>query len=81
MRDEGARAVAMEVSSHALALDRVDDVRFRVAALTNVTRDHLDFHQTVEAYAAAKRRLFSLAPACVLNVDDAYGARWALELA
>ncbi|MGC1381696.1 MAG: UDP-N-acetylmuramoyl-L-alanyl-D-glutamate--2,6-diaminopimelate ligase [Candidatus Baltobacteraceae bacterium] len=80
MRDEGARAVALEVSSHALALERVEDVRFTVAALTNVTRDHLDFHQTVEAYAAAKRRLFSLAPACVLNVDDAYGARWALEL-
>ena len=55
-------AVAMEVSSHALALDRVDDVRFRVAALTNVTRDHLDFHETLEAYAAAKRRLFALAP-------------------
>jgi UDP-N-acetylmuramoyl-L-alanyl-D-glutamate--2,6-diaminopimelate ligase len=80
MRDEGAKAVAMEVSSHALALDRVDDVRFRIAALTNVTRDHLDFHQTLDAYAAAKRRLFSLAPACVLNVDDAYGARWEPEL-
>ena len=48
----------MEVSSHALALDRVDDVRFRVAVLTNVTRDHLDFHETLEAYAAAKRQLF-----------------------
>jgi UDP-N-acetylmuramoyl-L-alanyl-D-glutamate--2,6-diaminopimelate ligase len=80
MRDEGAKAVAMEASSHALALDRVDDVRFRIAALTNVTRDHLDFHETLDAYAAAKRRLFSLAPACVLNVDDAYGARWEPEL-
>ena len=80
MRDAGAKAVAMEVSSHALALDRVEDVRFRVAALTNVTRDHLDFHETLEAYAAAKRRLFSLAPACVINADDEYGARWALEL-
>ncbi len=81
MRDDGARAVAMEVSSHALALDRVDDVRFRVAVLTNVTRDHLDFHQTPEAYAAAKRRLFELAPTCVLNVDDRLGAQWAAELA
>lgn len=80
MRDDGAQAVAMEVSSHALALDRVDDVRFRIAALTNVTRDHLDFHRTQEAYAAAKRRLFSLAPSCVLNADDAAGARWAEEL-
>ncbi|MFY9885129.1 MAG: UDP-N-acetylmuramoyl-L-alanyl-D-glutamate--2,6-diaminopimelate ligase [Candidatus Cybelea sp.] len=80
MRHAGAKAVAMEVSSHALALDRVADVRFRVVALTNVTRDHLDFHETLEAYAAAKRRLFSLAPACVINADDEYGARWGLEL-
>jgi UDP-N-acetylmuramoyl-L-alanyl-D-glutamate--2,6-diaminopimelate ligase len=80
MRDSGARAVAMEVSSHALALDRIDDVRFFVAALTNVARDHLDFHETVEAYAAAKRRLFELARRCVLNVDDQYGRRWAEEL-
>ncbi len=81
MRDDGARAVAMEVSSHALALDRVDDVRFRIAVLTNVTRDHLDFHQTPEAYAAAKRRLFDLAPISVLNADDPFGAKWAAELA
>jgi UDP-N-acetylmuramoyl-L-alanyl-D-glutamate--2,6-diaminopimelate ligase len=81
MRDAGGRAVAMEVSSHALALDRVDDVRFRIAVLTNVTRDHLDFHQTPEAYAAAKRRLFALTGACVLNADDPYGGRWAAELA
>ena len=80
MRDEGAMAVAMEVSSHALALDRVDDVRFAVAALTNVTRDHLDFHETLDAYAAAKRRLFTLANGCVINVDDPHGAAWALEL-
>lgn len=76
MRELGAWAVAMEVSSHALVLDRVEDVRFRVAALTNITRDHLDFHQTLEAYAAAKHRLFTMAQAAVLNVDDAHGARW-----
>jgi len=81
MRDAGARAVAMEVSSHALALNRVDDVRFRVGVLTNVTRDHLDFHQTLEAYAAAKRRLFDLSQEAVLNAGDAFGARWARELA
>ncbi|MGB6985604.1 MAG: UDP-N-acetylmuramoyl-L-alanyl-D-glutamate--2,6-diaminopimelate ligase [Candidatus Aquilonibacter sp.] len=80
MRGLGAWAVAMEVSSHALALDRVEDVRFRVAALTNITRDHLDFHQTLEAYAAAKKRLFSLAAAAVLNVDDEHGARWLSEI-
>jgi UDP-N-acetylmuramoyl-L-alanyl-D-glutamate--2,6-diaminopimelate ligase len=81
MRDAGARAVAMEVSSHALVLDRVADVRFAVGVLTNVTRDHLDFHGSLEAYAAAKRRLFETANACVLNVDDAHGARWAPECA
>jgi UDP-N-acetylmuramoyl-L-alanyl-D-glutamate--2,6-diaminopimelate ligase len=55
-------------------------VRFAVAVLTNVTRDHLDFHQTLEAYAAAKRRLFDLAPVNVINADDKYGERWSLEL-
>jgi UDP-N-acetylmuramoyl-L-alanyl-D-glutamate--2,6-diaminopimelate ligase len=80
MRDAGARAVAMEVSSHALALGRVDDVRFSAAALTNVSRDHLDFHGTFERYVAAKRRLFDLAPQAVLNVDDATGRVFALEL-
>jgi UDP-N-acetylmuramoyl-L-alanyl-D-glutamate--2,6-diaminopimelate ligase len=80
LRAAGAHAVAMEVSSHALALDRVDDVRFAVAALTNVTRDHLDFHGTHERYVAAKRRLFALAPAAVLNVDDAVGRALADEL-
>lgn len=80
MRDLGAQAVAIEVSSHALALDRVEDVRFRAAALTNVTRDHLDFHGTLEAYAAAKRRLFQMAEAAVVNVDDEHGARWLGEI-
>ncbi|MDQ2680349.1 MAG: UDP-N-acetylmuramoyl-L-alanyl-D-glutamate--2,6-diaminopimelate ligase [Candidatus Eremiobacteraeota bacterium] len=81
MRDSGARGVAMEVSSHALALQRVNDVRFRAAALTNVTRDHLDFHKTPGAYAAAKRVLFEQAQACVFNADDALGAAWAAEFA
>lgn len=80
MRDLGAKGVAMEVSSHALALQRVADVRFAVGALTNITRDHLDFHKSFEAYAAAKRRLFDMAPRCVFNSDDALGERWAHEL-
>jgi UDP-N-acetylmuramoyl-L-alanyl-D-glutamate--2,6-diaminopimelate ligase len=80
-RDAGAQAVAMEVSSHALALHRVDHVRFRAAALTNITRDHLDFHGTLDRYVAAKRRLFDLAPRAVLNLDDPSGARFAGELA
>ncbi len=81
MRDAGAKAVAMEVSSHALALDRVEDVHFRAAAFTNLTRDHLDFHHTLEAYAAAKRRLFTMTDTAVINVDDEHGARWAGALA
>lgn len=80
MHSRGADAVAMEVSSHALALERVEDVRFRVAVLTNVTRDHLDFHKTLEAYAAAKHRLFTMCEAAVLNIDDEHGARWAPEV-
>jgi len=79
MRDAGAKAVAMEVSSHALALNRVNDVRFAVGALTNITRDHLDFHESFEAYARAKRHLFDLAPRAVLNLDDPHGASWASE--
>lgn len=80
LRARGAGAVSMEVSSHALALERVDDVAFEVGVLTNVTRDHLDFHGTQEAYVAAKRRLFDLARIAVLNVDDPQGAAFAREL-
>lgn len=79
MREAGADSVAMEVSSHALVLDRVEDVRFRVGVLTNVTRDHLDFHGTLEAYAAAKHRLFTLCEAAVINAADDHGGRWADE--
>ena len=79
-RDAGAKAVAMEVSSHALALHRVDHVAFDVAVLTNITRDHLDFHATIERYAAAKRRLFDLAHYSVINVDDPWGSKIYWEL-
>jgi UDP-N-acetylmuramoyl-L-alanyl-D-glutamate--2,6-diaminopimelate ligase len=54
MRDQGASHVAMEVSSHALEQGRVDNVAFRVAVFTNLTRDHLDYHGTMDAYGAAK---------------------------
>jgi UDP-N-acetylmuramoyl-L-alanyl-D-glutamate--2,6-diaminopimelate ligase len=74
MRNRGVDAVAMEVSSHALAMGRTDECRFAVAALTNVTQDHLDFHQTMEAYRDAKVALFRerLRPgaAAVVNADD-----------
>ena len=77
MRDAGCGACAMEVSSHALALRRADAIRFAGAVFTNLTRDHLDFHGSMEDYFAAKRRLFELAgpdaPALV-NVDDPRGA-------
>ena len=69
----GCRSAVMEVSSHALALRRVDGMRFAAAVFTNLTRDHLDFHPDMEAYFAAKRRLFEMlepdAPG-VINADD-----------
>jgi len=76
--DAGARGIAMEVSSHALALDRVAGLQFAAAVVTNVTRDHLDFHGTDEAYRAAKLRLIEMLPPgvpAVLNRDmDCYAA-------
>jgi UDP-N-acetylmuramoyl-L-alanyl-D-glutamate--2,6-diaminopimelate ligase len=77
----GDRACAMEVSSHALALERTAGVRFAVAVFTNLTQDHLDFHRDMEDYFEAKRGLFGSSPgAAVVNVDDAYGARLAADL-
>ncbi|MBX3220459.1 MAG: UDP-N-acetylmuramoyl-L-alanyl-D-glutamate--2,6-diaminopimelate ligase [Labilithrix sp.] len=75
MRKRGATHVAMEVSSIALVLRRVAAVRFRVAAFTNLTQDHLDFHGSMEAYAAAKLELFTkMGPGlAVVNVDDPFG--------
>lgn len=77
-RDSGCRAAAMEVSSHALDQQRVAGVDFDAVVLTNVTRDHLDYHGSEEAYAVAKRRLFEPddARALILNRDDPQGARW-----
>jgi len=74
-RREGFDAVAMEVSSHALALDRVLGTRFRVGIFTNLGRDHLDLHETQERYFAAKARLFdpALTEHGVVNVDDVHG--------
>jgi UDP-N-acetylmuramoyl-L-alanyl-D-glutamate--2,6-diaminopimelate ligase len=82
MRALGATHAVMEVSSHALVMKRVVAVQFTVAALTNVTQDHLDYHGTFEAYADAKRSLFlAYGPGrAVLNVDDPVGAELALGL-
>ena len=75
MLDRGDRACAMEVSSHALELGRVAGIRFACRVFTNLTQDHLDFHETMDAYFAAKRRLFEEAGLSVVNVDDEYGRR------
>jgi UDP-N-acetylmuramoyl-L-alanyl-D-glutamate--2,6-diaminopimelate ligase len=75
MLDRGDAACAMEVSSHALELGRVAGVRFACRVFTNLTQDHLDFHETMDAYFAAKRRLFDEPGLSVVNVDDAYGRR------
>ncbi|MFI1918783.1 UDP-N-acetylmuramoyl-L-alanyl-D-glutamate--2,6-diaminopimelate ligase [Nocardia sp. NPDC020380] len=95
MVEQGVQAVVMEVSSHALALGRVDGVHFTVGAFTNLSQDHLDFHRDFEDYYAAKRRLFipdgpqsaaSARPAvaadrAVVCVDDEWGRRLAAEIA
>ena len=75
LRERGARSAAMEVSSHALDQGRVDGLRFEVAAFSNLTRDHLDYHLTMEAYGAAKARLFSHPGlrSAVINIDDGFG--------
>jgi UDP-N-acetylmuramoyl-L-alanyl-D-glutamate--2,6-diaminopimelate ligase len=76
MADEGCGAGVMEVSSHALALRRVDGTRFAAAVFTNLTRDHLDFHEDMEDYFVAKRRLFEMLPPeapAIVNLDDPRG--------
>ncbi|TXH64956.1 MAG: UDP-N-acetylmuramoyl-L-alanyl-D-glutamate--2,6-diaminopimelate ligase [Lysobacteraceae bacterium] len=75
LRGQGAAAVAMEVSSHALDQGRVDAVHFKVAVFTNLTRDHLDYHGTMQAYGEAKAKLFAWPglEAAAINLDDAFG--------
>ena len=82
MRDVNCRAAVMETSSHALEQDRVRDVEFDAAVFTNLTQDHLDYHETMEAYFAAKSRLFEQLASqahkrgtAVINIDDRYGRR------
>jgi UDP-N-acetylmuramoyl-L-alanyl-D-glutamate--2,6-diaminopimelate ligase len=82
MLEGGDSACAMEVSSHALELGRADAIEFAGAVFTNLTQDHLDFHDTMEDYFLAKRRLFAdhSPGVSVVNVGDAYGRRLASEL-
>lgn len=72
MADEGCEYVIMEVSSHALYLDRVYGIRFETGVFTNLTEDHLDFHKTMDNYARAKAILFSMCEKAVINLDDEY---------
>lgn len=76
----GCRSAVMEVSSHAIELHRADALKFEVAVFTNLTRDHLDYHKTMDAYFSAKEKLFdgslgSEPAACVINIDDEYGRK------
>jgi UDP-N-acetylmuramoyl-L-alanyl-D-glutamate--2,6-diaminopimelate ligase len=83
LKSDGVRAVAIEVSSHALDQGRVDGVHFHSAAFTNLTRDHLDYHETMEAYAEAKARLFARPELAhrIFNVGDEFGRRLAERFA
>ncbi len=79
MVDAGVEYVVMEISSHALELNRVYGCQFEVGAFTNLTQDHLDFHGTMDNYAGAKEKLFSISKICVINTDDKYGLNMALN--
>ena len=81
VREAGASCVAMEVSSHALSQQRVAGVRFSVAAFSNLSREHLDYHGTLKAYGETKASLFSMPElqSRVINIDDAFGAQLALQ--
>ena len=75
MRDAGCTYAIMEVSSHAIALERVAGLHYAVAAFTNLTEDHLDFHKTMEAYCRTKAELFARCDKAVANKDDAWFAQ------
>src|SRR5437588_8329116 len=81
MLDAGDRSCAMEASSHASTMRRLDRVRFSALVFTNLSQDHLDFHGSMEEYFAAKRRLFvETPPPAAVNVGDEWGRRLAAEL-
>lgn len=80
MVDEGCAAVVMEVSSHSLALGRVAGITFDVSIFTNLTQDHLDFHQTFDNYMAAKKKLFESSKSGAINLDDSAATYMMKEL-
>lgn len=81
MRERHMRNLVMEVSSHAISLERIRGSHFAVVGFTNLSQDHLDFHKTMEDYFAAKAKLFSyeFADLAVINIDDSYGVRLAQQ--
>ncbi len=79
MREEAVDYVIMEVSSHALDLNRVYGCNFKVSAFTNLTQDHLDFHGTMENYAQAKSKIYAMSECAVINTDDPYGKKMASD--
>ena len=81
MRDEGVEYVVMEVSSHALALGKLAPITFEAAIFTNLTPEHLDFHKTMEAYAAAKAKLFQKTRLAICNADSPYCERMLKDVA
>ncbi|WP_294495928.1 UDP-N-acetylmuramoyl-L-alanyl-D-glutamate--2,6-diaminopimelate ligase [uncultured Ruminobacter sp.] len=82
MKNSGASAAVMEVSSHGIALGRTSELRFDICAFTNLSRDHLDFHKTMENYAATKFELFKSVPSekCVINAHDSVGSEFLTRL-
>lgn len=75
MAEAGCEYVVMEVSSHSLVLSRVEGIEFEVGVFTNLSQDHLDFHETMEEYAEAKEKLFGQCKMGIVNLDDSYGAQ------
>ncbi|MBR4835530.1 MAG: UDP-N-acetylmuramyl-tripeptide synthetase, partial [Clostridia bacterium] len=75
MISEGCDVIIMEVSSHALALDKLHPLKFDYAVFTNLSREHLDFHSDMESYFRAKSKLFNMSRCTVFNIDDEYGRR------
>lgn len=80
--EQGAKAIAMEVSSHSIEQGRVNAIEFEIGIFTNLTQDHLDYHGDLETYADVKRRFLAELPTkhLIINADDAYGRKWIKEL-